>query len=185
MAIHDYLETDVEDKRVDEKILNVIRRSDAGFVGTTEVSDEPTVDLKEDAVRKRLETLEEKGRICQKRIGHPEYGNLAWYLDEDERHRPVNPDIYWAAQACEAGRITGQSCLTIGGVTALAGMMLVMMSLGAQMLNLQFTLLNPSMSGSYGFAAAIAGFFSVFFGGILKFGSSVTESIVERRASPE
>lgn len=184
MGVKDYLHEKKEARITDEKILNVIRESDAGFVGTTEVSDDERIELKEDAVRNRLEDLEDEGRVHQKRIGHPERGNLAWYLVEDERERPVSAERYWFARACEEARAISGNVLRIGGVVALAGMMTIMISISADMFGLQSALLQPSAAGSVGFALAIAGFANVTIGGGLKVGLSLTEAFVSRRSSP-
>jgi hypothetical protein len=184
MGVRDYFTHEIDGRVTDEKILNVIRESDAGFVGTTEVSDDPRIEIGEDAVRNRLTKLEEVERAHSKRVGHPERGNLAWYLAESERQRPVNPDRYWLARVCEEGRGIGGNILRIGGVVALAGMMMVMLSLSANMLSLQVEVLQPSTAGAVGFALAAAGFANVAIGGAMKLGLSITETVVSRRSSP-
>ncbi|WP_410766418.1 hypothetical protein [Haloferax sp. DFSO60] len=183
MGIKDYLSEKKENRIIDEKILNVIRESKAGFVGTTEVSDDERIDLKEDAVRNRLENLEDEGRIHQKRIGHPERGNLAWYLAEDERKRPVSAERYWFARVCEEGRTVSENVLRVGGIAALAGMMMITLSISADVYGLQFALLQPSLAGKVGFGLAIAGFANVAVGGGLKVGLSLTETAVTRKSS--
>jgi DNA-binding Lrp family transcriptional regulator len=184
MGVKDYLNDKKEERITDEKILNVLRESEAGFVGTTEVSDDERIDLKEGAVRNRLEDLEEDGRVHQKRIGHPERGNLAWYLADDERERPVSADRYWLARVCEEGRAISGNLLRIGGVVALAGMMAVMLSISADLYGIQAAFLQPSTAGSVGYALAAAGFANVAIGGGFKFGLSLTEKLVTRQASP-
>jgi len=183
MGIKDYLDEKKEERITDEKILNVIRESEAGFVGTTEVSNDDRIDLKEGAVRNRLEDLEDDGRIHQKRIGHPERGNLAWYLAEGERERPVSAERYWLARVCEEGRAISGNVLRIGGVVAVAGMMTLMLSISADVFGLQTAILQPSTAGSVGFALAIAGFTNVTIGGGFKLGLSITETVVTRRSS--
>ncbi|WP_323674760.1 hypothetical protein [Halorubellus sp. PRR65] len=184
MGVREYLNEKKEGRITDERILNVIRESKAGFVGTTEVSNDERVDLKEDAVRNRLEDLEEEGRIHQKRIGHPERGNLAWYLADDERERPVSAERYWFARVCEEGRVISGNVLRIGGVAALAGMMMILLSISAELFDLQFALLQASTAGSVDFALAIAGFSNVMIGGGFKFGLSLAEESVTRKSSP-
>ncbi|UWG49171.1 hypothetical protein HSRCO_3030 (plasmid) [Halanaeroarchaeum sp. HSR-CO] len=183
MSIQDHISLDREESRIEEEILNVIRRSDAGFVGTTEISDSPTVDRGEDSVRETyLPRLEDKNRVSKKRIGDPENGNLAWYLPEGERKRPVNPDIYWAARISEGGRDIGTTVLRIGGLLALTGFMLLMMSLTADIAHLDLAILTPSTAGYLGYILAGMGFANLFVGGVLKWGLTVLEQIIERRA---
>lgn len=184
MGVRDYFTHEVEDRVTDENILNVIRESDAGFVGTTEVSDDQRVGIGEDAVRNRLTKLENANRVHSKRVGHPERGNLAWYLAEGERQRPVNPDRYWLARVCEEGRYIGGNILRIGGVAALAGMMMLMLSVSADLFSLQIKVLQPSTAGAVGIALAAAGFANVAIGGAMKMGLSITEAVVSRRSSP-
>lgn len=184
MGVKNYLKEKKEGRITDEKILNVIRESDAGFVGTTEVSDDDRIGIKEGAVRKRLATLEEEGRVHRKRLGHPERGNLAWYLADDERDRPVSAERYWVARVCEEGRAISGNVLRIGGIVALAGMMTLMLSISADIFGLQVAILQPSTAGSVGFALAAAGFANVALGGAFKFGLHLTETVVTRRSAP-
>ncbi|QIO25552.1 hypothetical protein [Haloarcula sp. JP-L23] len=184
MVVRDYLAEKKEERITDEKILNVIRESDAGFVGTTEVSDDERLEIQEGAVRNRLDDLEDDGRVHKKRLGHPERGNLAWYLADDERERPVSADRYWLARLCEEGREISGNVLRIGAVVALAGMMTVMLSISADLYGLQMAVLQPSTAGSVGFALAAAGFANVALGGLFKFGFNLTETIVTRRSTP-
>lgn len=184
MSLQDHISLDREESRIEEQILNVIRRSDAGFVGTTEISDSPTVDRGEDSVRDTyLPQLEEKNRVKKKRLGDPENGNFAWYLPEGERKRPVNPDIYWIARLSERGRQVGTNVFRIGGLLALTGFMLLMMSLTADMAGVQAGLLSPKTAGAIGYAVAGGGFANIFVGGLLKWGLTITEKIAERRAT--
>jgi hypothetical protein len=183
MGIKDYLNEKKENRITDEKILNVVRESEAGFVGTTEVSDDDRIDLKEDAVRNRLDDLRNKDRVRQKRIGHPERGNLAWYLAENERKRPVSAERYWLARACEEGQAISGTVLRIGGVVALAGMVTLMVSISADLSGVQSALLQPSIAGTAGFASAIAGFANVTIGGGLKLGLRLTETAVTHQSS--
>jgi len=184
MGVRDHLTKKKEERITDEKILNVIRESEAEFVGTTEVSDDERVEIKEDAVRNRLDDLEDEGRIHKKRLGHPERGNLAWYLADEERERPVSAERYWLARVCEEGRAISGNVLRIGGLVALAGMMTVMLSISADLFGLQAAVLQPATAGSVGYALAAAGFANVAVGGAFKFGLSLTETIVTRRSTP-
>jgi len=184
MVVRDYLADKKEERITDELILNVIRESEAGFVGTTEVSDDERIGLKEGAVRNRLDGLEEDGRVHKKRLGHPERGNLAWYLADEERERPVSAERYWVARACEEGRAISGNVLRIGGIVALAGVMTLMLSISADVFGLQIAVLQPSTAGSIGFALAAAGFANVALGGLFKLGFKLTETAIARRSSP-
>ncbi|MCF2165369.1 hypothetical protein KVP04_00505 [Halobacterium salinarum] len=180
MSLREHLTLNREEKRVDEEILNVIRESNAGFVGTTEVSDSPGVDREEDTVRNRLWGLEEEGRVHVKRIGND--GNLAWYLSEDERQDPVNPDIYWAARICEEGRGVGTVVLRIGVLCALTGFLLMMLALTADIAGVQLEIVSAVGAAYLGYIVAGAGAVNVFVGGGIKWGVSIMENVIERRA---
>jgi hypothetical protein len=184
MVVRDYLADKKEERITDELILNVIRESEAGFVGTTEVSDDERIGLKEGAVRNRLDDLEDEDRVHKKRLGHPERGNLAWYLADEERERPVSAERYWLARVCEEGRAISGNILRIGGVVALAGMMTLLLSISADASGIQIALLQPSTAGTVGYALAVAGFANVALGGVLKFGLSFTETAITRQSAP-
>ncbi len=61
---------------------------------------------------------------------------------------------------------------------------MIVLSLSADLYSLQIELLQPSMAGTVGYALTLAGFANVALGGALKFGLSITETIVSRRSSP-
>lgn len=89
-------------------------------MGITEVADDEQVDLKSDAVRNRLDDLEDNGCVHKKRLGHPERGNLAWYLAENERDQPVSSvtmDLYGiSSEFIQSGVLLG-----LGYAVATAG----------------------------------------------------------------
>ena len=178
MGVKNYLEEKKQERITDEKILNVIRESEAGFVGTTEVSDTDQIDLKEDAVRNRLAALEDDGRVHKKRLGHPERGNLAWYLAEDERERPVSPDNYWLARACQEGQAISKNVFRVGAVFALAGIISVMLAITTDLYGVGSEFLQAELLLSVGYALAAAGFANIGLGGLSKFALFTTEKRV-------
>lgn len=184
MGVRDYFTEGVESRIVDEKILNVIRESDAGFVGTTEVVNNEDIGLKYDAVKRRLDKLESAGRVHSKVVGDPDNGTLAWYLDESERDRPVNPENYWAACICEVACGWGSVYVRGGSIVAVAAMMLLVVSLSTEVFGVSIRVLAPSIAGRWGYKFALAGFAIVALGGLVKLGSTVTEIVVERNSSP-
>jgi len=185
MSLKDRISLNPEEKRVDQEILNVIRRSEAGFVGTTEISDSDTVPRSEDTVRERLRTLEEDEKVASKKIGHPERGNLAWYIPEGQRQRPVNPDIYWVARVCEEGRVIGSWVLKTSLWITIGAFMLLLMGLYANVVGYQSNIVNAATAGHYGLLLAGAGFADMLFGGVLMWGFVVLEAVIERRATTD
>lgn len=184
MGVRDYLEEKKQERITDEKILNVIRESEAGFVGTTEVSESEPVDLKEDAVRNRLENLEDDGRVHKKRLGHPERGNLAWYLADEERDRPVSPDNYWLARACQEGQDISSNVLRVGVVIGLAGVVSVMLAITSNLYGVGTGMVRADILLTVGYALAGAGFANIGLGGLSKFALLTTEKRIIKQGSP-
>jgi hypothetical protein len=184
MGVRDYLEEKKQERITDEKILNVIRDSEAGFVGTTEVSESEPVDLKEDAVRNRLENLEDDGRVHKKRVGHPERGNLAWYLAEEERERPVSPNNYWLARACQEGQHISSNVFRIGAVIALAGIVSVMLAITTNLFAIGSGIVRSEILLTFGYALVGGGFANIALGGLSKFALLTTEKRIINKGSP-
>jgi len=182
MSLQERIKLNEEDRRIDEQILNEIRLSEAGFVGTTEISESERVERETDTVRERLKELEEDGRVNKKRIGHPERGNLAWYLPEDSRQEPVNTDIYWAVQVAEGARGIGHNVLIIGAIAALFGVLLMVTGLFAIITDFQLVFLSGGRAAGYGLALSAAGAANVLVGGGMKFGSVISERVLDKRA---
>jgi hypothetical protein len=183
MGMRHYFSEGIESRTKDERILNVIRESEAGFVGTTEVMNDEDVDLKYDAVKNRLEDLEESGRVRSKMVGDANNGTLAWYLDEQERERPVNPENYWSANIIGEIRKVAEMWIKWGRNVAVAAMMLLVVSLSTEVFGMQVGVLSPSFAGAWSYKFAIAGFAVVAFGGAVMWGSNVTELVIERNSS--
>lgn len=70
----------------DEALLNSFRRSSQPFLKTSEVEESVTIGRR--AVQKRLNKLEEEGRIEKKEIGQASL----WWLADDEPENPIGEE---------------------------------------------------------------------------------------------
>jgi len=117
-------------------------------------------------------------------VGDPDEGTLAWYLNGQERERPVNPDNYWAANIIGKTRVVAGAWIKWGRNVAVAAMMLLVVSLSTDIFGVQVDVLSPSVAGTWSYKFAIAGFAVVVLGGAVMWGSNVTEAVIERNSSP-
>jgi hypothetical protein len=112
-----------------EEILNVIRESNKRGIGTSEIVE--VVDLGADAVRDRLHGLAAGGRVESETIGSEDDYNFVWYLAEDERTQPVNPDIARLVDWCEHTKSIGETTLEAAKFIGLGGVVVIILTLSA------------------------------------------------------
>lgn len=178
MALTDAFATEDQLDPPNEVLLNVIRQSEKRGLGTSAIVID--VDLEHDAVRDRLHGLEAEGRVESETIGSEDDYDFVWYLADNERTKPVDPEIDRLVRWCEWTKDTGDVVLDTAKQIGLAGLAIVMLSLTAAAESLTLGGVNPSFLLIIGWATVIGAAGAGAAGGGLIYASGVAEWVGKR-----
>lgn len=177
MSLADHLKTDTDLNPSNETILNIIRESDKRGVGTSEIVD--AVNLGADAVRNRLHGLEAEGRVESETIGSAKDYDFVWYLADNERTKPVNPDIAHLVDSCEQVKYIGRHMNKTAELIGKAGVTVMVLALTAMALEISLGRLDSTSLLIVGAATIFGAASSGVAGGALICVSVIVEMLGE------
>lgn len=166
------------DNRVhDEEILNVFRRSDDEMLGNAEVAE--AVDLTTERVKQRLQTLEGGDRVEGRKIGE----SWVWTLHQNERRKPVPPDIdrliHVLAWIDEKARVI----ITIGLLAAVSGLSLLYWGVTEAFIISPVSGISPTIMMAAGWSFTVTGGLFTTGAGLAVIGMRVIERLAISRVT--
>jgi len=158
----------------DEQYLNVLRKADRPFVKTGQFAEE--LDVVQRTAQKRLNALEQNGRVDSESIGKAKI----WWLGDSESQQPVGESGAKLLRACyRLERFEDTLLQAWRGLFGIAGfMLLIYLSADAQGLNLPFF-------GNQGitllaFLLAISGGFGIGLWGVIRGSNKLLRACLDR-----
>lgn len=151
-------------KVTDEEILNVIRRSSNTEVPTKDIYEDPSIAIGDEAVRNRLNQLEDENRVTSRSAGTMRM----WKLGELESTEPVREPLMarayrWENLSQGLGRTFGAFAFGL----VFAAVLFFIMYLHTQTGNISPPLLTQRQVLVYGYVLAYTGAGVGFLAGIL------------------
>lgn len=152
-----------DDTVTDEQILNVFRRADEPILKTADVADQ--LPIGDYWTNKRLQELEEKGRVHSKSAGQ---GNV-WTIDDAEATFPVREgigDILWYVSTIK--RASTYAFLLAFGLFAVAGIFALLLFVSYNYPDFFFQFYSDNDVISYIYLGAVLGLLVFLAGGFLR-----------------
>jgi hypothetical protein len=184
MSLTDSFKYDDDLEPTNEELLNIIREQDQRGVGTSEIVSE--IDgLKQDAVRNRLRGLEAEDRVESDTVGSEDDFTFIWYLAENEREEPVNPDLTRLVDNCEQFKFIGRKGITGAKYVGQSGMLIIILTLTTLVEGLQLPGIDPSVLLYAGWLSVVVAAAIGAGSGALIYLSVVTEWVGEQLVERE
>ena len=160
-----------------EELLNTIREHHPEPVGTGDIVKK--VELKSDAVRDRLKEMEERGRVEFAVIGSENDYTYVWYLADDERREPVNPEIDRIVELLERLKEWGRGLESVGRDIVWASLTLVVLTIGLSSQDISLPALKNDLLIMLGLGFALGGVAVVAGAQVFKVGPFFAERLAE------
>lgn len=171
MKLRRWVATDSNKDVHDEEILNVFRRSEDEMLGNADVAE--VVDLGKERVKQRLQAFEEEDRVKGKKIGQ----TWVWTLHQEERQKPVPPDIDRLIHALEWIDEKAQLVITIGLFAAVIGLSLLYLGVTEAFIISPVSGISPAMMMGAGWSFTVTGGLFTSAAGLAVLGLRVIERL--------